>query len=93
MKQLDTCPVGTRCRILAVAGEESCVRRARELGLVEGVCCSVERKAPFHGPVEISTGQSRLGVRLGKELSIIVEVIDAAHQQLMGRTPHGVHAG
>ncbi len=77
MTKLETCPVGTRCRILAVVGEEPCVRRAKELGLVEGACCSVERRAPFRGPVEISTGRSRLGVRLGKELTVTVEVLDA----------------
>ena len=93
MKPLHTCPVGTQCRILSVTGEDSCVRRANELGLVEGVCCSIERRAPFDGPVEISMGRSRLGVRLGNELSILVEVLDAAHQQLMRRQNTAANVG
>ena len=60
------------------------MRRAKELGLVEGVCCSVERRAPFRGPIEISTGRSRLGVRLGKELSVTVEVLDAEQKNVAG---------
>lgn len=93
MTQLETCPVGTQCRILAVCGEESCVRRAKELGLVEGVCCSVERKAPFNGPVEISTGHTRLGIRLGKELTVLVEVVQAARQRMAGPGSVAVKVG
>ncbi|MBU3699035.1 MAG: ferrous iron transport protein A [Candidatus Kapabacteria bacterium] len=72
MTSLHTCPVGTKCRILSIDGEQSCVRRVMELGLVPGVVCTVERRAPFGGPIEISTGMTRLGVRLGSELRIMI---------------------
>jgi hypothetical protein len=38
-------------------------------------------------------GRSRLGVRLGNELSILVEVLDAAHQQLMRRQNTAANVG
>ncbi|MBU3679398.1 MAG: hypothetical protein FGM32_07300 [Candidatus Kapabacteria bacterium] len=75
MTSLHKCPVGTRCMILSIDGEEFCVRRAQELGLVPGVVCCLERRAPFGGPVELSTDIARLGVRLGDELTIMVEAL------------------
>lgn len=60
-------------------GDDVSVRRAKELGLIAGVVCVLERRAPFHGPVEISTLHGRFGVRLGHDLRIGVEVLSEQH--------------
>jgi Fe2+ transport system protein FeoA len=76
MISLQTCPVGTTCTILSIDGEATCVRRCMELGLVPGTVCTVERRAPFGGPVELSTERTRLGVRLGSELQIMIAGVE-----------------
>jgi Fe2+ transport system protein FeoA len=58
--------------VLSIDGEQSCVRRVMELGLVPGTLCTLERKAPFGGPIEVSIGTIRLGMRLGSELRIMI---------------------
>lgn len=52
------------------------MRRCMELGLVPGTVCTVERRAPFGGPVELSTERTRLGVRLGSELQIMIAGVE-----------------
>ena len=70
-----------------MSGDEISVRRAKELGLVSGVICTLERRAPFHGPVEISTARGRFGVRLGRELMISVEVLAEERSAPFHHTP------
>lgn len=74
---LNAIPVGGRCRILGIQGEESAVRRAKELGLVPGVLCTVVRKAPFAGPIELATSLAHIGIRVSDELQIDVELLPA----------------
>lgn len=71
--RLDAVDIGSVCRILDVRGEGVAVRRAKELGLVPGIICTVIRKAPFSGPVEVATPTSRIGIRTSDELWIEVE--------------------
>lgn len=51
------------------------MRRARELGLVHGVVCTVVRRAPFSGPIELATPLAHIGVRPSDELRIDVEPV------------------
>ena len=70
---LELIPVGEQCRILDIQGEAAAVRRAKELGLVQGVVCRVVRKAPFHGPIELAMSLGHIGIRTSDELRIEVE--------------------
>lgn len=73
--RLESIPVGRQCRILSIKGEDSAVRRAKELGLVDGVVCTIVRKALFSGPIEVATPLSHIGVRPSDELRIDVELV------------------
>jgi len=73
--RLESIPVGSQCRILDIQGEPTAVRRARELGLVQGALCTVIRKAPFSGPLELATAMAHIGVRPSEELRIYVEPV------------------
>ena len=73
--RLESIPVGSQCRILDVQGDPTAVRRARELGLVHGVVCTVVRRAPFSGPIELATPLAHIGVRPSDELRIDVEPV------------------
>lgn len=53
------------------------MRRAKELGLVPGVLCTVVRKAPFAGPIELATSLAHIGIRVSDELQIDVELLPA----------------
>lgn len=75
---LESIPVGEQCRILDIQGDVAAVRRAKELGLVQGVVCKVVRKAPFHGPIELAMSLGNIGIRTSDELRIEVEPM---HQQ------------
>jgi Fe2+ transport system protein FeoA len=75
--RLESIPVGTQCRILDIQGEPAAVRRARELGLVHGIVCTVIRKAPFSGPIELATPLAHIGVRPSDDLRIDVEPVSA----------------
>ena len=74
---LDAIPVGKQCRILDIQGDIVAVRRAKELGLVHGVICTVVRKAPFSGPIEVATALAHIGIRTSDELQILVEPVVA----------------
>ena len=70
---LQNLPVGTRCRVVSLEGDTAHTRRLMELGMVPGVWCTVIRKAPFGGPLEVALEVSRLGVRPTNDLRIYVE--------------------
>jgi Fe2+ transport system protein FeoA len=75
--RLESIPVGSRCRILDIQGEAAAVRRAKELGLIHGVICTIVRKAPFSGPIEVATPLAHIGVRPTEDLIITVEPVVA----------------
>lgn len=75
--KLEAIPIGEQCRILDIQGDAAAVRRAKELGLVHGVVCTVVRKAPFSGPIELSTSLAHIGIRTSDELRIDVELVGA----------------
>lgn len=66
-------PAGTRCRIVSVEGDVRHTDRVMQLGLVPGVWCTIVRKAPFGGPLELALDDARLGVRPTRELRIYVD--------------------
>ncbi len=67
-------PAGTRCRIVSVEGDVRHTERVMQLGLVPGVWCTIVRKAPFGGPLELALDVARLGVRPTREFRIYVDV-------------------
>lgn len=70
---LQSVPVGTRCRIVSLEGDPVHTRRAMELGMVPGAWCTILRKAPFGGPLEVVLDTARLGIRPTEDLRICVE--------------------
>lgn len=71
---LEHLPAGTRCRIVSLEGNARHTERIMQLGLVPGVWCTIVRKAPFGGPLELELDAARLGVRPTRELRIYVDV-------------------
>ncbi|MCX6140148.1 MAG: FeoA domain-containing protein [Candidatus Kapabacteria bacterium] len=80
MTLIQNLPAGTACTIISIEGDGAVARRARELGLVAGTVCTVIRKAPFGGPIEIATAVSRIGIRPSDGLLISVEVLHSTGQ-------------
>lgn len=75
---LEQVPAGTVVRIVEIRGGGATERRLRELGLAEGAECRVVRRAPFGGPLELSFGSTRIGLRLADGLVVMVEVLSSA---------------
>jgi len=73
MLSLQTIPTGTPYRIVAVEGECTTTQRVRELGFIPGAMCTVVRRAPFGGPMEVALERRTIGLRLTSQLSILVE--------------------
>jgi Fe2+ transport system protein FeoA len=77
MTLLQNIPLGIQYRIVSVQGTGFTAQRVRELGLIPGAVCTMIRRAPFGGPMEIALERRKVGLRLEAGLSIVVE-------------PHGV---
>lgn len=73
MQSIQTIPTGVPYRILAVEGECTTSQRVRELGFIPGATCTVVRRAPFGGPMEVALERRTIGLRLTAQLSILVE--------------------
>lgn len=70
-------PLNTPCRIVAVQGNPCLSLRVRELGLLPGVTCTVERRAPFGGPIEVMLERRAIAVRPTPDVVIMVEPLTA----------------
>jgi Fe2+ transport system protein FeoA len=66
-------PLGSRVRVVDVQGTFR--SRALELGVVPGVECTVIRKAPFGGAIELHTQTSSLAIRPADGLEVVVELM------------------
>jgi len=75
MTLLQNLPAGTTVSIKKIEGDASAVLRARELGLIPGTICTIVRKAPFGGPIQLAIGRGQLGIRPSDGLVISVEVV------------------
>ena len=73
MLSIQTIPTGIPYRIVAVQGECTTTQRVRELGFIPGATCTVVRRAPFGGPMEVALERRTIGLRLTGDLSILVE--------------------
>ena len=66
-------PLHVPCRIVAVHGNPCVSLRVRELGLIPGTHCTVERRAPFGGPREVMLDRRTVAVRPTPDVVIMVE--------------------
>ena len=72
---LDQMPLGTRCRVLGVAGEPAIRRRLLEMGLCIGVEINVLRRAPLGDPLEIRLRGYLLSLRRNQAALVRVEAL------------------
>ena len=68
-------PTGSVARIVSYSHENAFTQRLSEMGLVPGTTFTFVRRAPLHGPIEISFGQSRIAMRPASSVEICVERI------------------
>ncbi len=73
---LATLAPGSRCRVMAVAGEGGIRRRLLEMGLCTGVEVAVLRRAPLGDPVELRLRGYLLSLRRDQAALILVTVLD-----------------
>lgn len=73
MLALQTVPLHEPHRIVGVVGQGSTAQRLRELGFIPGAMCTVVRRAPFGGPMEIALERRTVGLRLTSDVQILVE--------------------
>lgn len=70
---------GSTYRVVSIEGQNESTQRIRELGIIVGACCTVVRKSPFGGPMEVALQSRNIGVRL-TGLHIMVEPVEATSQ-------------
>jgi len=63
MSTLDQVPIGQRCRVEAVEGDDAVVQRLLEMGLIEGEEIEVINVAPLGDPIEIRLRDYCLSLR------------------------------
>lgn len=68
---------GNTYKVVSIEGQSESTQRIRELGMMVGVHCTVIRKSPFGGPLEIALQRRNLGLRL-TGLRILVEPVEVA---------------
>ncbi len=73
MVTLQTIPVNEPYRIVRVSGDGAMAQRLRELGFIPGSTCTVVRRAPFGGPMEVALERRTVGLRLTSDVQILVE--------------------
>ncbi|HEX5272227.1 MAG TPA: FeoA family protein [Gemmataceae bacterium] len=73
MPTLDELPVGGRCRVEAVRGDDALVQRLLEMGLLEGEEVEVTNVAPLGDPLEIRLRDYRLSLRRSEAARVLVE--------------------
>ena len=63
MSTLDQLPVGQRCRVEGLQGDDALVQRLLEMGLLDGEEVEVTNVAPLGDPIEIRLRDYRLSLR------------------------------
>jgi len=75
MPTLDQLPVGQRCRVTAIRGDDALVQRLLEMGLLEGEEVELTNVAPLGDPIEIRLRDYRLSLRRREAARVQVEVL------------------
>ncbi len=73
MPTLDQMPVGGRCRVASVQGDDALVQRLLEMGVLEGEELEVTNVAPLGDPLEIRLRDYRLSLRRREAARVVVE--------------------
>ena len=78
-RTLDQLPLGTRCRVVGVAGGLAVQRRLLEMGLCTGVEIDVLRRAPLGDPLEVRLRGYLLSLRHDQAAQVRVEAMASDH--------------
>jgi Fe2+ transport system protein FeoA len=73
MSTLDQLPVGRRCRVEAVQGDDALVQRLLEMGLLEGEELEVCNVAPLGDPIEIRLRDYCLSLRRREAARVLIQ--------------------
>jgi Fe2+ transport system protein FeoA len=73
MPTLDRLPVGGRCLVESVQGDDALVQRLLEMGLLEGEEVEVTNVAPLGDPLEIRLRDYRLSLRRSEAARVHVK--------------------
>lgn len=70
---LDQLPVGCRCRVCTIAGDDEVSQRLLEMGLTPGVEIAMVGTAPLGDPLELELRGYRLSVRRSEAARVEIE--------------------
>ena len=71
---LETLPIGTQARVIAVSGDGALTRRLMEMGLVPGAPVRVIKAAPLGDPLEVRVRGYNLALRRSEAETISVVI-------------------
>ena len=69
---LDSFPIGTRCRVVAMDETSENLLRLMEMGLIPGVSLVIERTAPFRSPFSLRLPGCTLAIRREEAQRVLV---------------------
>jgi ferrous iron transport protein A len=72
LQRLENVMIGMPCKVVSMRGEDNTIQRVKELGMVAGSVVTVVRKAPFGGPIDIELLNTRIAMRMGIDVEILV---------------------
>lgn len=72
MQRIENVKIGLPCKVVSLQGEVNTIQRVKELGVVAGSVLTVIRKAPFGGPLDIELHNTRIAMRTGTDVEILV---------------------
>ena len=73
---LDTLPIGSRCRVVAMDDTSDSLLRLMEMGLIPGASVVIERTAPFRSPYSLRLAGCTLAIRRDDARRVYVVPLD-----------------
>jgi len=73
---LDTLPIGSRCRVVAMDETSDNLLRLMEMGLIPGATVVIERTAPFRSPYSLRLAGCTLALRRDDAHRVLVVPVD-----------------
>ncbi|MBI2794394.1 MAG: ferrous iron transport protein A [Ignavibacteria bacterium] len=72
LQRLENVSIGIPCKVVSMRGEDNTIQRVKELGMMAGSVVTVVRKAPFGGPIDVELFNTRIAMRMGADVEILV---------------------
>jgi Fe2+ transport system protein FeoA len=72
---MDTLPLGSRCRVVAIDENSESLLRLMEMGLTPGTEVTLERAAPLLSPISVRLPGCTLAIRLEDARRVLVNLL------------------